>query len=134
MLLDEHTAIYAHHLAVGEYLGKGLDGLGVVNRLMVGRAKHCVVHDEEVGVCGRQAVALFVVDGIGHGQPHKFVRLAIAGSEGLKFLFHQVQFFVMLVVLVLARHVCNGVAVAEPGKGVDMPVGVITSQITVVEP
>ena len=101
--------------------------------MIVSRVEHCSVHDEEIGIGGRQAFAIFH-HGIRHGQGHKAVGPSVKGAEGLQLLLHQVKFGVVLIGLVGTLHVGNGVVRTKAGKGVHVTVRVVACQVAMVEP
>ena len=67
VLDDDTLAVDANDVAVGEGVGDGLGGFVVEVGLSVGRVEHGIVDNEEVGVGGRQTLAV-AIDGSGHGQ------------------------------------------------------------------
>ena len=71
---------------------------------------------------------------IGHGQGQQPVGRAIEGGEGAQLLLHAAQRLVVLVGGIGTPYVDNGIVGGEPGQGVDVAVGVVAGQITVVEP
>ena len=81
-----------------------------------------------------EAFAVFVIDGFGHGQRKQTVGVSVEGTEGLELVFHGAEGTVVLVVLVQALHVSNGVVGTETGQGVYVAVCVVTGQVAVIQP
>ena len=65
MLADKGAAVNANYFISEEGLPKHLGSTTVVVGLIVGGIEHGFVQDEEVGIGGRQAFAIFE-DSIGH--------------------------------------------------------------------
>ena len=79
---DEVDAVNADDLAVGEELGQGIEG-DAVGRIVERRNEHEAVGDVEVGVAGRQPLAV-EDDRPGHRQLDDAERLPILVARGLQ--------------------------------------------------
>ena len=100
----------------------------------IGGAEYGTVDDEEVGIGGRQTVTVLIVDGPRHGQFHQSVGLAIERPESCQLRFHQLQILILFVVGVVAANIQQGVIRTDAYQGIDMSVGIIAGQVTVVDP
>ena len=100
----------------------------------IGGTEYGPVDDEEVGIGGRQTVTVLIVDGSRHGQFYQSVGLAVERPEGCQLRFHQLQILILFVVRVVAANIQQGVIRTDAYQGVDMSVGIIAGQMTVVNP
>jgi hypothetical protein len=78
--------------------------------------------------------AVVVDDGFCPRQWEQTVRLAIARAQRCDFVGHRLQFGVMRVRGVIASLEHDGIGCREAGEGVDVGVGVVAFQVTVVQP
>ena len=63
MLFDERAAVNAHNLQARECGLKYLCGTGIVRGLCVCGVEYSLVDDKEIGICGRQALAVLDIYG-----------------------------------------------------------------------
>ena len=115
VLANEGIAGHAHRFAGGIGLNDSLASQFVGFGTVVSGIKHRLIHHEIIGIGGRQAVALFIIDSRGHRHGYQPVRLAFGRSESLDLLFHALQSGIMLVVLVGAFHIKDRVVGAKAG-------------------
>ena len=101
---------------------------------MVSRHQYGPVDHQEIGVCGRKPLPVFVENGFRHGQGDEPVGFVLKRAERAKLFFHACECLVVLVRTVLAFHVSDGLVGAETGQSVYMAVRVVAGQIAVVEP
>ena len=76
MLTDDGTTVDADDVASREGFANNAQGLGIKVRLVVCRHQYSPVDNQEVGVSGREPI-FTVIDGVGHGQLHQSVGLAL---------------------------------------------------------
>ena len=81
VLYDEWLAVDTDDVVLRECLAKLFLGQRVSLGIVIGRHQYSSVHDEEVGVCGRQSVAIIIVDCSRQGQSYKMVGFAVEGTE-----------------------------------------------------
>ena len=104
MLFDDTLTVDANDLPVREGLTYQSQGLCIEVWLVVGRTEHSPIDHEEVGVGGRQSLAL-KEDRAGHRQLHESVGLALQRAESLQLLLHQSQVFILLVLWVITAYI-----------------------------
>lgn len=104
MLLDDTLTVDANDLPVREGLTNQSQGLSIEVWLVIGRTEHSSIDHEEVGVGGRQSLAL-KEDRAGHRQLQKPVGLALQRPEGFQLFLHQPQVFVLLVLWVITAYI-----------------------------
>lgn len=143
MLTDKDAAVDADDVVMGKGLLELAPRLFVVVGLCVGGVEDGSVDDEEIGVGGRESVALvcrrhwskvLFVDGCGHWERDEPIGLSRESAQLAQFLFHELQFGKMFVGRVGTGNVGNGVVGAEAGKGVDVSVGVVACEIAMMQP
>ena len=133
VLLNQSTAIYPDNFITGKSLPQHFPRAGIILRLAIGGVKHCIIQNQEISVSGRKPFP-FLFYLIGHGQSQQTVRFPLQRTEGLQLLLHAMQFFVMLIIRILALYIGYRVGRAETGQRVYMTVRIVTCQITVVQP
>ena len=133
MLLDESPAVDADDFISGKSLLQDACRGSVIVGLGIGGVEHGVVENKEVGIGGRQPFP-FVEDGGGHGQWQEPERLAVACQERAELLLHLGELRVVHVGFIVALHIHDGVVGTQPGQGVDVAVGIVAGQESVVEP
>ena len=104
MLFDDTLTVDANDLPVREGLTYQSQGFSIEVWLVVGRTEHSPIDHEEVGVGGRQSLAL-KEDRAGHRQFHESVGLTLQRTEGLQLLLHQPQVFILLILWVVAAYI-----------------------------
>ena len=140
MLTDEYPAIDRHDVVARECFLKLTPSKLVVSGLPVGGEQYGIIDDEEGGIGGRQAMAVFgIIDRSGKGKGDEAIRNFPGGrtfehAEGGKLLLHGMKGLIMLVGGIRTLDVSDGVVGAETGKGVDMAVGVVACKKAVVKP
>lgn len=133
VLLNQSTAIYPDNFITGKSLPQHFPRAGIILRLAIGGVKHCIIQNQEISVSGRKPFP-FLFYLIGHGQSQQTVRFPLQRTESLQLLLHAMQFFVMLIIRILALYIGYRVGRAETGQRVYMTVRIVTCQITVVQP
>jgi len=104
MLLDDTLTVDAYDLPVREGLAYQSQGLSIEVWLVIGRTEHSPIDHEEVGVGGRQSLAL-KEDRAGHRQLHEPVGLTLQGAEGFQLLLHQSQVLILLILWVITAYI-----------------------------
>ena len=133
MLTDEYGAVDANDFMVWKGELQLTACLFVVGGLAIGGAEDGAVDDEEIGVGGRESLVA-VADGVGHGKGNQAVGTAVGGAECLQLGFHVLEVGMLGVGGVGGLDIGNGVVRAEACEGVDVSVGVVALQMSVVEP
>ena len=87
MLFDDTSTVNAHDLSVREGLSDNPEGLLIEIGLVISRTEHRPIHYQEVGIGGRESLAL-KDNRSGRRQLQEPVGLSLQGSEGLQLLFH----------------------------------------------
>ena len=134
MLGDDCAAVDADNVVLRECFRELILRLEVRVGIPVGGHQDGAIRDEEVGVCGRQTIAVFIVNGLCHREWNEAVRFAARCSELLELGFHLRQFSIVFVVLIEASDVGNCIVGTESYKRVDVAVRVVSRKIAVVEP
>ena len=115
VLTDDGERIYADNLTVGEGKLNLSLCLLVFLRLVVSRINHGSVENEEVGVGGRQSVALtvlvgcqsvaLVIDGIRHRELQQSVRVSLVGEELLQLLLQRLEVLILLILRIITPYI-----------------------------
>lgn len=134
MLQDEDRAVDGDDVVTGKGQTELACSLKVEGWLAVGGVEYCLIGDEEVGVGGGEALSFVIVDGSGHGERNETIGLSVCGAEGGQFGFHGSKVFVVGIGWVVASDVGNGVIRTEACQRVDMPIGIVAFEMSVVEP
>ena len=135
VLSDDGACVDGYDFVIGEGSCEDACRLVVFVGLVVGGQDDGLVDCEEVGIGGGQAVAVgLFVDGIGEWQPHEPVGLPFSVAQGLHLLLEGLEVIVVLVARVVATGVEQQVARCHPDDGVDVAVGVVASEVSVVDP
>src|SRR5699024_10074966 len=108
--------------------GKGLaqchQGAGV-SGIAIDWYEYGRVHDQKVGIGGRQAVTIFRVKaGLWPGQGNQAVRLTISAAKCLEFGLHGGQGLIVRIALVITAYISNGSRITEACQSIDMAVSV----------
>jgi len=111
-------------------------GQFVFFRLAICRHQHGSVYNQIVGICSRQASAVFrVIDRVGQRQFYEMKGSAYGVSHFAQFVAHSFEFGKMLIVVIVAAGIYNNVAGGSyTGKGVDMAVGIVAGELAVLQP
>lgn len=133
MLSYYHTGIDADDVEAGESERDGLAGQCIEVGLVVGGHEYGTVDDDEVGVGGWQPFAI-VEDGVGHGKPQEAVGVSVGCAQRAELLLQSLEILVLWVVLIVATHIEQSVVGCKSDDGVDVPVGVVADEISMVEP
>ena len=115
VLTDDGERIYADNLTVGEGKLNLSLCLLVFLRLVVSRINHGSVENEEVGVGGRQSVALavlvgcqsvaLVIDGIRHRKLEQAIRVSLESEKFLELLFEGMEVLILLIFRVVTTYI-----------------------------
>ena len=134
MLKNQRKAINGNDFSVRKSLLEPSKCHSILVGLVVSGDKDGTIDDEEIGMRGRQSFALFVIAGIRQGKRVEGVGLSVEGAKGKQFLFHRLQFFVVLVGWIITFHIGNGSGRTETGNGVNMPICVVSCQPRLMNP
>ena len=134
VLADERAAVDAYYLPSGESLLQDALCRAVVVGLCISGEEHSSVHDKEIGIRGRQTLSIGIRDSVWHGQRHEPVRIPFYGPECVQLLFHGMQFGVMYIGSIGTLHINDGIVRAQACQCVDVAVGIVAGQESVVEP
>ena len=96
--------VYCHHLPVGESLCDDFHGTAVVVGLAVCGHKHRTVDNEEVGIGGRQPLAIDYYRRR-HWQAQQTVGLAALSAQRFQLFLHGVQLYILLVTLIITPYI-----------------------------
>lgn len=134
MLADEGTAVDGNYLVTGEGALELADGEIVEVGLVIDGDEDGGVHDEEIGISGGETLTILIVAGTRHGERHEAVGVAFGSAEGTKLLLHGRESGMMLIGRIGALHVGNGIGRTKAGEGVNVGIGIVASEITMMEP
>ena len=133
MLAHHRRGVNADDDPVGEGLGDDGLGLFVVVGLLIGGHQYGAVEDDEVGIGCRQSIAV-VFQAAGHRQGQQPVGSAVEGGERLQLLLQRFEVGVLLILGVFAADVGQRVVGACTHDGVDVAVGIVAPELTVMQP
>ena len=133
VLSNDGLRVNAYDVVAGERLSHKFKSTGVVFLLIVCRNYHSSVYNQEVGVSGRQSVAI-VIERIGHGELEQSIWLAVGIGGLLQLVLKCLEVGILRVVLVIATHIEQSVVGADAYDCVDVAVGVVADELSVVKP
>ncbi len=133
VLADDGARRHRHDGAAGKAVAEAGEGGRVVG-VPVGRHQHGAVHDQEIGVIGRQAATVGAVQRRRHRQRHQLIRAAVGPAQGRELLFQAVQSGVLRAVGHIGAGIGQCVRIAKSRHGVDVAVGVVAQHVAAVHP
>lgn len=133
MLQNQGAAVDADYFPVRKQCFYNPQGFLILRRL-VDRYQNCTVEDQKIGVGSRQPVPIGREAGVGPGQRYKPVGFAGKGTERLQFAFHGLQGGKVFVMGLVAAYVGNGIGCAQARQCVNVRVGVVAGEISVMQP
>ena len=107
VLPNQSRAVDCDDLPVGKRYGEHLPCHGIVAGLIVDRHDHRTGRDEEIGVCGREPLAVFIIYRIGKGESKQRVGCTCRRDETAQFLLHGVELGRMGVFRVVGFYIKN---------------------------
>ena len=115
VLADDGERIYSYHVSVWEGKLNLSLRLLVLLWLVVRRINHGTVQNQEVGIGGRQSVALavlvcsqsvaLVIDGIRHRELEQAIRVSLEGEKFLELLFEGMEVLILLIFGVVTTYI-----------------------------
>ena len=115
VLADDGERIYSYHVSVWEGKLNLSLRLLVLLRLVVRRINHGTVQNQEVGIGGRQSVALavlvcsqsvaLVIDGIRHREFQQSVRVSLVGEELLQLLLQRLEILILIIFRIITPYI-----------------------------
>lgn len=115
MLANDGSGIYTDDVSVWEGKLYLLACLLVLRWLIIGWIYHSLVQYQEVGISGRQAVALAVLvcsqavilikDWVWHRELEQSIRVSFPGEKRLKLLFKCLEVFILLIFRVITPYI-----------------------------
>ena len=133
VLSNDGLRVNAYDVVAGERLCHKLKSTGIVCLLIVSRNYHSTVYNQEVSVSGRQSV-IIVIQRIGHRELEQSIWLAVSIGGLLQLVLKCLEVGMLRVVLVIATHIEQSVVGADAYDCVDVAVGVVADELSVVKP
>ena len=133
MLSNDGLRVNAYYVVAGERLCHKFKSTGVVFLLIVCRNYHGSVYNQEVGISGWQSVAI-VIQRFWHGELEQPIWLAVGIGGLLQLVLKILKVGILRVVFVVATYIEQSVVWTDAYDCVDVAVGVVTDELSVVKP
>ena len=133
VLSNDGLRVNAYDVVAWERLSHKFKSTGVVFLLIVCRNYHRSVYNQEVGVSGRQSVAI-VIERIWHRKLEQSIWLAVGIGGLLQLVLKRLKVGILWVVHVVATYIEQSVVGTDAYDCVDVAVGVVTDELSVVKP
>lgn len=133
VLSNDGLRVNAYDVIAGERLSHKFKSTGVVFFLIVCRNYHSSVYNQEVGVSGRQSVAI-VIERIWHRKLEQSIWLAVGIGGLLQLVLKSLKVGILRVVFVVATYIEQSVVWTDAYDCVNVAVGVVADELSVVKP